>query len=260
MKIAVYHMDAFTDQLFGGNPAAVCVMPEWLPDDCLHAIAKENNLPATAFLFRENDKFHIRWITPEYELDICGHASLAAGYVIFNYIDTGLHKVDLYSRIEKLAVIRKGDLVTLDFPAKQVEPCSLPLLEQGFGIVPKEIYQHKMERCIAIFDTEEEVKNLKPDMQILKKIEHRGISVTAPGVEVDFVSRTFYPRKSMSEDPATGASHCLLAPYWSGRLNKTEFHAKQVSQRGGEIFCHYQADRVLISGRAVMYMQGYIQM
>ena len=258
MKITLYHIDAFTDKVFSGNPAAVYVMPEWLPDNMLHQIAKENNLSVTAFLVRDNEKFNIRWITPEYELDICGHGSLSAGYVIFNFIDPGLQNVDLYSRSEVLPVIRNKDLVTLNFPAKKIEPCSLPLLEQGLGMTPKAIYQHKSERCIAIYDTEEEVKQIKPNMQTLKKLEHRGISVTAPGIKVDFVSRTFYPQKTISEDPATGASHCLLAPYWSKRLNKTDLHALQVSDRGGEIFCQYQGDRVLISGKAVIYLQGSV--
>ncbi len=259
MKINLYHVDAFTDQMFSGNPAAVCVMPKWLPDDQLHKIAKENNLPVTAFIVCENDTYHIRWITPEYELDLCGHGSLSAGYIIFNYINPTLQKIDFHSRIEILPVIRNGNWVTLNFPAKNIERCSLPLLEQGLGLRPKEIYQHKNERCIAIFDTEQEVKLLKPNMQILKKLEHRGISVTAPGIEVDFVSRTFYPQKAISEDPATGASHCLLAPYWSKRLNKVELYARQVSQRGGVMTCCYQDDSVLISGQAVLYMQGIIE-
>jgi PhzF family phenazine biosynthesis protein len=256
MKITLYHIDAFTDKIFSGNPAAVCVMPEWLPDNILHQIAKENNLPVTAFLVCEDKKFNIRWITPEYELDICGHGSLSAGYVIFNFIDLELQNVDLHSRREVLPVIRNKNLVTINFPAKNIEPCSLPLLEHGLGLMPKAIYQHKKERCIAVFDSEEEVKQLKPNMQILKKLEHRGISVTAPGNEVDFVSRTFYPQKMISEDPATGASHCLLAPYWSSKLNKTDFHARQISERRGEIFCQYHGNRVLISGNAVIYMQG----
>lgn len=229
MNITLYHVDAFTDQVFSGNPAAVCLMPEWVSDDELHQIAKENNLPVTAFLVIEDGVYHIRWITPEYELDICGHGSLSAGYVIFNFIDKELQKVNLHSRQEVLPVIRNQSLVTLNFPAKNIESCSLPLLEQGLGLAPKEIYQHKNERCIAVFDTEQEVKLLKPDMQILKKLAHRGISVTAPGIEVDFFSRTFYPQKTISEDPATGASHCLLAPYWASKLNKTKFHARQVS-------------------------------
>jgi len=213
MNITLYHVDAFTNRIFSGNPAAVCILPEWLSDDSLHRIAKENNLPVTAFLVIKNDTYYIRWITPEYELDICGHGSLSAGYIIFNIIDPSSKKVDLHSQIEVLPVIRNNDFVTLNFPAKSIESCSLPLLEQGLGLTPKAIYQHKNERCIAVFDSEEEVKQLKPNMQILKKLEHRGISVTAPGNEVDFVSRTFYPQKAISEDPATGASHCLLAPY-----------------------------------------------
>jgi len=258
MQIPIYHVDAFTDKIFCGNPAAVCILSKWLSDEELHAIAKENNLPVTAFLVREENKFNIRWITPEYELDICGHGSLSAGYVIFNYLEPTWEKADLQSRIELLQVLRTDDLITLNFPTKNIEKFSLPLLEQGLGLAPKEIYQHKNERCLAIYSTEEEVKQLKPNMQILKKLEHRGITVTAPGKNVDFVSRTFYPQKTIFEDPATGASHCLLAPYWSKRLNKTDLHALQVSERGGEIFCQYQGDRVLISGKAVLYMQGVI--
>lgn len=258
MQIPIYHVDAFTDKFFCGNPAAVCILPHWLPDNKLHAIAKENNLPVTAFLFREGDKFNIRWITPEYELDICGHGSLSAGYVIFNHLEPTWQKADLQSRIESLQVLRADDLITLNFPAKSIESISLPLLEQGLELAPKETYQHKNERCLVVYDTEEEVKQLKPNMQILKKLEHRGITATATGKDVDFVSRTFYPQKTISEDPATGASHCLLAPYWAKRLNKTDLHALQVSERGGEIFCQYQGDRVLISGQAVMYMQGFI--
>lgn len=258
MQITIYHVDAFTDQMFSGNPAAVCVMPEWISDSYLHAIAKENNLPVTAFLVRNNGTFHIRWITPEYELDICGHGSLAAGFIIFNYIEPTWQKADLQSRHELLPIIRSGDLITLNFPAKNLEVCYLPLLEKGLGLLPNEVYQHKNERCLAVYNKEEEIKSLMPDMQILKKLEHRGITVTAIGKDVDFVSRTFYPQKTISEDPATGASHCLLAPYWSKRLNKIELHARQVSQRGGEMICRYQEDRVLISGKAVMYMEGII--
>lgn len=258
MQIPIYHVDAFTDNVFSGNPAAVCVLPEWLPDSILHSIAKENNLPATAFLVREEDKFNIRWVTPEYELDICGHGTLSAGHVVLSYLEPSWEKVDLQSRVELLQVIRIGNLITLNFPSKNIENCSLPLLMQGLGLPPKEIYQHKDERCLAIYNTEDEVKTLKPDMQILKKLKHRGITVTAPGNEIDFVSRTFYPQKTISEDPATGASHCLLAPYWSKRLNKIELHARQVSQRGSEMFCQYLGDRVLIGGKAVLYAQGVI--
>jgi PhzF family phenazine biosynthesis protein len=260
MQITIYHVDAFTDQLFGGNPAAVCILQKWLPESDLHSIAKENNLPVTAFLVRESDKFSIRWVTPEYELDICGHGTLAACYVIFNYLVPTWKKVDLQSRIELLHAIRNDNLITLNFPAKNVENCSLPLLEQGLGLAPEEVYQHGNERCFAVYRTEEEIKQLKPDMGLLKKMQHRGITVTAPGRNVDFVSRTFYPQKTISEDPATGASHCLLVPYWSQRLNKKKLHSLQLSQRGGEMICHYEDDRVLISGKVVMYMQGTINL
>lgn len=259
MQIPIYHVDAFTNKVFSGNPAAVCVLPKWLPDSDLHCIAKENNLPATAFLVREENKFNIRWVTPEYELDICGHGTLSAGYVILNHLEPTWDKVDLQSRVETLQVIRTEDLVTLDFPSKNIEQYAHSALIQGLGFSPKETYQHKNERCLAVYGTEEEVKALKPDIQVLKRLEHRGITVTAPGREVDFVSRTFYPQKTISEDPATGASHCLLVPYWSERLNKRKLHARQVSERGGEMFCQYLGDRVLISGKAVMYMQGIIQ-
>lgn len=258
MQITVYHVDAFTDSLFSGNPASVCVMQEWLPDHKLHQIAKENNLPVTAFLVVDNSIYHIRWMTPEYELDLCGHGSLSASYVIFNFIDPSLNQVKLHSRSEVLPVTRNHNLITLNFPAKNLEPCSLPLLKEGLGLTPVEIYQHKNERCIAVLNTEEKMKQLKPDIQILKALGYRGFTVTALGNDVDFVSRTFYPHKSPSEDPVTGASHCVLAPYWAKKLNKTELHAKQISERGGEIFCQVNDDRVLITGKAALYMQGII--
>lgn len=260
MNIPVYYVNAFTDKLFHGNPAAVCILSHWLPDDKLQAIAKENNLPVTAFLLRENNQFNIRWITPEYELDICGHGSLSAGYIIFNYLEKNWQKIDFQSRAESLQAFRSDELITLNFPVKKIETVSLPLLTKGLGLAPKEVYQHKNERCLAIYNTEDEVKQLKPDMQLLKKLEYRGFIVTAPGREVDFVSRTFYPQKTISEDSVTGASHCLLAPYWAKRLGKADLRAFQVSKRGGEIFCRYENDRVLISGKAVLYMEGHIFM
>ncbi len=258
MTIKIYHVDAFTDKLFHGNPAAVCVLSTWLADEVLYAIARENNLPVTAFLVRDQNKFNIRWITPEYELDLCGHGSLSAGFVIFNFLEPSLKKVDLKSRTELLQITRDNDFITLNFPAKVIESVALPLLEEGLGLRPKEIYQHGNERCLAVYASEDEVRQLRPNLSILKKMPHRGITVTAQGNEIDFVSRTFYPQKTISEDPVTGASHCLLAPYWSKKLNKQELHARQLSERGGEIICRYKNDRVLISGRVVLYMQGDI--
>lgn len=260
MQINIYHVDAFTDHLFGGNPAAVCLLREWLSDTVLNSIAKENNLPVTAFLVHEKEEFSIRWITPEYELDICGHGTLAASYVIFQYVEPNCQKIVFKTRTELLEVTRNKDKITLNFPVKPLEVCSLPVLKKGLGLQPKEMYQYKNERCLAVYETEERIKQLTPNIEILKKMPHRGITVTAPGTKSDFVSRTFYPQKSTFEDPATGASHCLLAPYWSHRLNKNEFHSLQLSQRVGEIYCYIQGDRVLISGRAVMYMKGIIDL
>jgi len=260
MQISIYHVDAFTDKIFHGNPAAVCVLPKWLRDDSLYAISKENNLPVTAFLLRRENVFEIRWITPEYELDLCGHGSIAAAFIIFNYLEPTLQKVDLQSRNELLSIRCENDVIIMNFPAKNIETMSAAILEEGFGLMPKEVYQCKNDRILAVYNSEEEIKNLTPNMEILKKLEHRGITITARGKHVDFVSRTFYPKKNISEDPATGASHCLLAPYWSKILNKKDLHALQLSLRGGEIFCRYENDRVFIKGKVVLYSQGLITM
>jgi len=254
--IKFYHIDAFTDQLFGGNPAAVCLLPSWLPEKDLHAIARENNLPVTAFLVCTQEKFFIRWITPEQELDLCGHGTLAAAYVIFNELHPSWNSVALHSSSAILPVTRTDNLITLNFPAKNITACELPVLAKGLGRVPRELYQYNQERCVAVFDNEDAVHQLKLDFDILKKLPHRGIIVTAPGKNVDFVSRTFYPQKTITEDFVTGASHCLLIPYWAKRLNKTTLHAKQISERSGELFCQIQGDRVLIGGHAVLYMSG----
>jgi len=259
MKIQTYHIDAFSNKLFGGNPASVCVLEKWLPDNYLQAIATENNLPATAFLVRNNKEYSIRWFTSEYEIDLCGHGTLASGYVIFNYLETELQQVNLNSPAGLLRVKQEDELITLDFPVKDLEKCTLlPLLEQGLGQMPKEIYRHKTERCLAVFDNEKQVKQIKPNMQILNQLPYRGIIITARGEQADFVSRVFYPRKLLSEDAVTGSSHCLLVPYWAEKLNKSQLHSRQLSHRGGDLFCELQEGRVFISGKAVMYMHGSI--
>jgi PhzF family phenazine biosynthesis protein len=255
----IYHVDAFTDTLFSGNPAAVCILPIWLPDEMLHCIAKENNCPVTAFLVRHDAIFSIRWITPEYELDLCGHGSLAAAFIIFNYLEPTWQDVSLQSPLHLLKISRNKDLITLNFPAKIIEPCSLPLLNQGLNLQVQESYQYNQERYIAVFNTETEIKALPPDFKILQALEHRGITVTAPGDTVDFVSRTFYPQKMIPEDAVTGAAHCFLVPYWAERLKKNTLQAKQVSARGGDLLCEYVKDRVLLSAKAVLYSQGIIK-
>lgn len=255
-EFSIYHIDAFTTRIFSGNPAAVCLLTEWLPQSLLHAIAKENCLPVTAFLVRENGQYSLRWMTPEHELDLCGHGTLAAGYVLFHFLEPTCQKAIFRSPTVLLPVLRQGDLITLDFSTQSIEPFAHPILEQALGAKPKEVYQQKNERCLAVFETEEEVRKLNPNKEMLKQIGHRGFVITAPGQSVDFVSRTFYPQKTLFEDPVTGVSHTLLAPYWAKRLNKDRLHCWQVSERMGELICECKGERVLISGKAALYLQG----
>lgn len=259
MKIKTYFVDAFASQLFKGNPAAVCILEKWLSEEMLQSIAAENHLPATAFLVNKDNKFEIRWFTPEYEIDLCGHGTLATGYVMFNYLYPELKQIDLHSRQGLLSVSRDKEYITLDFPVKPLEDClHSNLIKNGLGGIPTKSYQYKSERCLVVFDSEDEVKNIKPNLQTLAELPYRGIIITAPGRETDFVSRVFYPKKLIWEDAVTGSSHCLLVPYWSEKLNKTKLHSRQLSQRGGDLFCELINDRVFISGTAVLYLQGTI--
>lgn len=260
MNIITYHIDTFTDRIFSGNQAAVCNLEKWLDESVMQKIAEENNLAATAFIVREGDKYGIRWFAPEYEIDLCGHGSLAAGYVIFNILDPGTHEITFnHHKAGILRVNRKNDYIVLDFPAKAITPCAAPdALAKGLGAEPVEVYEFRNERILAIFESEEAVRKLTPDMSKLKHTGHRGVVVSAPGKTVDFVSRVFYPNKSISEDAVTGSAFCLLAPYWSRRLNKTEFRALQVSPRGGEVICALDHDRVYIHGKAVIFKKGEI--
>lgn len=258
MQIPIYHIDAFTDKIFSGNPAAVCILDEWLDDIKLFSIAKENNLPVTAFLVREQDVFNIRWITPHNELPLCGHGTLASSFVIFNLLEKTWDKIIFQSPHQKLEVIKENEGMTLNFPAKALEQCNnIPFLEEGLSLAPKEIYQHHHERCVAVFKSEDEIKHLTPNIHLLKKIPHIGFIVTAPGKHCDIVSRTFYPQKTnFFEDAATGASHCFLIPFWSNRLNKTTFHCQQISERGGEMHCRINNNRVFINAKAILFKKG----
>jgi PhzF family phenazine biosynthesis protein len=259
MNIALYHIDAFATKHFAGNPAAVCVLPRAMPDSFLQKIAAENNQPATAFLVKNGDQYNMRWFTPEYEIDLCGHGTLSAAYVIFNILEPHRDKIEFISPIGLLLVYRQGDRITLDFPVKEIEKCEAPAaLIDGLGQTPTRVYQYQNERYLVVYDTEDTIKALRPDIQILKKLSHRGIIVTAPGNTVDFVSRVFYPHKAMYEDAMTGSSYCLLVPYWSEQLHKQKFHARQISHRGGEVICELQNNKILLHGNAVMYMQGMI--
>ncbi|MGN6601186.1 MAG: PhzF family phenazine biosynthesis protein [Ginsengibacter sp.] len=259
MKQIIYQADAFTSELFGGNPAAVCPLVSWPPDDLMQKIAMENNLSETAFFVWSNDHFDIRWFTPTTEVDLCGHATLASAYVLFHEESFKGDQITFHSkRSGSLTVFRNGNLLTLDFPVDEVTPAELTKeLTGGFNFKPLEAYKGKTDYML-LFNNEEEIKNLQPDFQKIAKVNARGIIVTARGNEVDFVSRFFGPAAGVNEDPVTGSAHTTLAPYWSGKLAKKELTAIQLSGRKGYLKCTYLGERVKISGECRLYLKGEI--
>lgn len=259
MKLKIYQVDAFAKQVFQGNPAAVVPLKQWLEDDLLQKIALENNLSETAFFVKENDHFILRWFTPTTEVDLCGHATLATAHVIFNYEG---HEEDLIiffsPRSGKLTVKKNGDEMIMDFPKDDVLPVELSeKLLAPFYPKPMEAFKGKSD-YVLIFENEEMIKDLEFDLQLISKIQARGVIVTAPGKTVDFVSRFFGPQVGVPEDPVTGSAHMTLTPIWSKKLGKTSLSARQLSARGGFLECILKNDRVEIMGQAVTYMQGEI--
>lgn len=259
MELMLYQVDAFADDLFKGNPAAVCPLDGWLPEATMQAIAMENNLSETAFMVREESGWRIRWFTPTTEVKLCGHATLAAAYVFFNHIDTAAERVDFHSPSGPLAVSRTDELLTLDFPLQRAEPVAAPaILGQALDGEPLEV--HAADDWLVLLDNEETVRKLKPDMSLLRQLERRGVIITAEGRDCDFVSRFFAPKCGIDEDPVTGSAHTLLVPYWARRLGREALHARQLSARGGELYCELKKDRVFISGRVVPYLKGTISL
>ena len=258
MDIPYYQVDAFTGRVFSGNPAGVCLLDAWLDDATLQAIAAENNLSETAFVVRTGDAFAIRWFTPTVEVDLCGHATLASAFVLFTQIDPSLEAVAFESQSGALTVRKDRELIVLDFPARKAVPGAAPEgLVAALGAEPKTVLRAARD-CLVVFETETDVRALRPDMARLSEVDVFGIIATAPGTRADFVSRFFAPREGIPEDPVTGSAHCTLVPYWAERLGKPELHAVQVSQRGGELFCTEAGERVRIAGRAVLYLRGTI--
>jgi PhzF family phenazine biosynthesis protein len=258
MELRLYQIDAFTDRLFGGNPAAVCPLDSWLPDEVMQQIAAENNLAETAFYVRTEDGFHIRWFTPTVEVDLCGHATLAAAYVAFHHDTCPGDVVEFASKSGPLKVRREGELLVLDFPADTVEPVAVPqMLVEALGREPIETYKGKTD-YLVVYGVEEHVASLQPDLVDLAVVPARGIIVTAPGRRVDFVSRFFAPQVGVPEDPVTGSAHTTLTPYWSARLGKRDLTAMQLSKRQGRLNCRLAGSRVEIAGRAVPYLKGTI--
>ncbi|GJM12635.1 MAG: putative isomerase [Pseudohongiella sp.] len=259
MKINVYQIDAFANKAFEGNPAAICPLQEWLPAQTMQALAAENNLSETAFFVPEDDGFALRWFTPETEVDLCGHATLAAAYVLFEELDYQGEEILFSTKSGTLTVKRSGTALTMDFPAQPPQPFELPTqLVEAFGTTPEDCL--KFADIVAVFSSEELVRTADPDMALLAQLDCRGIIITSEAADYDFIARWFGPRTGIEEDPVTGSAFTQLVPYWANRLGKTEFRAKQVSARGGEVTCGLVGDRVLISGRAVLYMRGVIEL
>jgi predicted PhzF superfamily epimerase YddE/YHI9 len=257
VRVPYYQVDAFTAEPFRGNPAGVCPLPHWLPEDLLQKIAAENNLSETAFFTRDKDLFHLRWFTPVMEVDLCGHATLAPAFVLF---ETGHPQPVIHFQTKSglLTASRRGDLIELDFPSRPPSQYPAPpLLLQALNCQPREVL--KSRDYLAVFDSEAEVASLSPDMGRLARLDCLGIIATARGKEADFVSRFFAPRAGVAEDPVTGSSHCTLVPFWAERLGKKELFARQISRRGGELYCRHLGDRVGIAGRAVIYNRGELE-
>ncbi len=258
MPLNIYQIDAFAERPFEGNPAAVVPLKEWLADETMQAIAEENNQAETAFFIPKGDGFYIRWFTPTNEVKLCGHATLASAYVLFNVLGYTQNTIQFDSLSGILPVSRKGDLLVLDFPAQVPDACDTPaLLSQGLGKVPLSCL--KREDYIAVFESEADVLAIEPDHECLKQLDGRGVIATAVSTEYDFVVRFFAPKYGIPEDSVTGSAYTQLMPYWSQRLSKLELNAKQVSSRSGKVHCQLNGERVLIAGSAVKYMQGTIE-
>ncbi|MBE0615109.1 MAG: PhzF family phenazine biosynthesis protein [Burkholderiales bacterium] len=257
MKLPLYQLDAFTTRLFGGNPAAVVLLDAWLPDAVLADIAAENNLAETAFVIPRVDVSPLRWFTPAVEVDLCGHATLAAADVLFRYRYPSLDKIVFDTKSGELAVTREGALLRMDFPARPGQPVAVSdALAQALGARPREAYMAR--DLLAIFDSESVVRALRPDFARVAALDVFAVIASAPGDTVDFVSRFFAPGAGIPEDPVTGSSHCTLTPYWAARLAKTRLSARQLSARGGDLQCELRGERVLIAGQVVEYLRGEI--
>lgn len=258
MKLDIYQIDAFANHVFEGNPAAICPLHEWLPDDLMQSIAEENNLSETAFFVPVDNGFHVRWFTPLHEVDLCGHATLASAYVIFNVLGYEEKEINFESKGGRLTVKKNNDWLEMDFPSQPPEKCSTPdLLLNAFDITPVECL--KSADYILVFEDESNVLNAVPDLSLLEQLDLRGVIITSKSDKYDFINRFFAPKYGINEDPVTGSAFTQLIPYWSDKLGKQTLTAKQVSERGGEVACVYSGERVNIFGKAVKYMQGVIE-
>ena len=253
----VYQVDAFTDRVFGGNPAAICPLGSWLPDEKMQQIAMENNLSETAFFVMSNDLFEIRWFTPDIEIDLCGHATLASAHVIFNHMAYGRDVIRFKYGGGFLSVKKDQDMLSMNFPAVISEKTEITdQLILSLGKQPIEAF--KARDLMVLFESEKDILDLKPDFTKMMKIDRLGVIVTAPGENADFVSRFFAPNAGINEDPVTGSAHCMLIPFWANRLGKNSLKAQQLSKRVGNLSCEYKGYRVEIAGNSVTFMVGDI--
>jgi PhzF family phenazine biosynthesis protein len=259
MKLTIYQVDAFAEKVFRGNPAAVVPLDQWLDDELMQQIAMENNLSETAFFVKTDQGFHLRWFTPEYEIDLCGHATLASAYVIKNFI--GPHLAEISFSTQKAGILKataKDGQYTLDFPARMPTQCGTPSqLLPSLG-VSNVVEVLKSRDYFVVLPDEEAVKNCEPDFNLMKELDTIGVIVTAKGRSVDVVSRCFYPGAGIQEDPVTGSAHCNIIPFWADKLNKTKLVCDQLSARGGRLDCEINGDRVLMTGKCVLYLEGEI--
>jgi PhzF family phenazine biosynthesis protein len=265
MRIPLFHLNAFTSRPFGGNPAAVCPLQDWLDDGLLRKVAAENNLSDTAFFVPKghNGHYDLRWFTPRCEVRLCGHATLASAYVVMNLLQPGLQTVRFETRFSgALMVSRDGEMYAMDLPAIFGKTCATPpealIRSLGPGTLPSTVLEGN-ETYILVYETEHAIQNIRPDFVSLEKLHPFAVMVTAPGIKSDFVLRYFAPSYGVAEDPVTGSAHCALTPYWAHRLGKTHLHARQLSERGGELWCELSGKRVIIKGNAVLTLQGSLQ-
>lgn len=261
MKLTIYQVDAFAETVFKGNPAAVVPLEDWIDDGLMQQIAMENNLSETAFFVKTDTGYHLRWFTPEYEIDLCGHATLASAYVIKNFLEP--HVAEIAFSTQKAGILKaaaKDGLYTLDFPARLPQPCEAPeKLLPSLG-VSAAVEVLRSRDYFVVLPNEEAVQNVEPDFTLMKELDTIGVIVTAKGHEADVVSRCFYPGAGIPEDPVTGSAHCNIVPYWSEKLGKTKLFCQQLSARGGNLQCELEKDRVLMSGKCVLFLQGEINL
>nr|WP_299337720.1 PhzF family phenazine biosynthesis protein [Allomuricauda sp.] len=260
MKQKIYQIDAFASEVFKGNPAAVCILDSWLDDEIMQKIAQENNLAETAYAVKDGNQYALRWFTPEIEVDLCGHATLATAYVLFNYYGHKENTIRFYSPRSGELIVNQSDggILSLDFPADDFHATEVvEEINVAIGSVPLETYRGKTDYML-VYRSQQDIEKITPNFFLLDKIDCRGVIVTAPGEEVDFVSRFFAPQCAIPEDPVTGSAHTTMTPYWSKKLGKTKLTAKQISDRGGDLLCEHFGERVKISGKAVPYLIGEI--